>query len=146
MLVNGHGGNEFKPLIRDLQEHFGVLIVLVNFFQLIPEVLKATFDDPGDHAGEMETSMVLHLRPEWVCMEQAGPGATNPFAVAGLQRPGVWTPRPWSATPSRHRLRRPVPWRLPTRARCNALRPFAASVAEVLVAVSAANKGELPYE
>jgi creatinine amidohydrolase len=143
VLVNGHGGNEFKPLIRDLQERFGVLIVLVNFFQLIPEVLKATFDDPGDHAGEMETSMVLHLRPQWVHMEQAGPGATNKFKVPGLQRPGVWTPRPWSAThpdtgcgdPSRATAAKGARY----------LEAVSASVADVLVAVSAANKGELPY-
>jgi len=143
VIVNGHGGNEFKPLIRDLQERFGVLIVLVNFFQLIPEVLKATFDDPGDHAGEMETSMILHLRPQWVYMEQAGPGATNKFQIAGVQRPGVWTPRPWSAThpdtgcgdPSRATAAKGARY----------LEAVSASVAEVLVAVSAANKGELPY-
>jgi creatinine amidohydrolase len=143
VLVNGHGGNEFKPLIRDLQERFGVLIVLVNFFQLIPEVLKAIFDDPGDHAGEMETSMVLHLCPQWVHMEQAGPGATNKFAIPGLQRPGVWTPRPWSAThpdtgcgdPSRATAAKGARY----------LEAVSAAVADVLVAVSAANKGELPY-
>jgi creatinine amidohydrolase len=100
VLVNGHGGNEFKPLIRDLQERCGMLIVLINFFQLIPEVLKATFDEPGDHAGEMETSMILHLRPQWVQMEQAGSGrAAAPWrldAAALVQ------------DPPGHRLRRPV--------------------------------------
>ena len=40
-LVNGHGGNEFKPLVRDLQTRFGVLMVLD---QLLP-------DDPGRAAG-----------------------------------------------------------------------------------------------
>jgi creatinine amidohydrolase len=143
VLVNGHGGNEFKPLIRDLQERLGVLIVLINFFQLIPEVLNATFDEPGDHAGEMETSMILHLRPQWVQMEQAGPGAKNKFSIPGLQRPGVWTPRPWSAThpdtgcgdPSRATAEKGAGY----------LEAVSASVAEVLVALSAANKGELPY-
>src|SRR5215212_4662460 len=34
-IVNAHGGNEFKPLVRDLQSEFaGVLIVVVNFFQV----------------------------------------------------------------------------------------------------------------
>jgi len=143
VLVNGHGGNEFKPLIRDLQERCGMLIVLINFFQLIPEVLKATFDEPGDHAGEMETSLILHLRPQWVQLEQAGPGATNPFQIAGLQRPGVWTPRPWSKThpdtgcgdPSRATAEKGARY----------FEAVSASVAQVLVAVSAAKKGELPY-
>src|SRR5205823_4797901 len=35
VLVNAHGGNEFKPVIRDVQSEFaGMLIVVANFFQM----------------------------------------------------------------------------------------------------------------
>jgi creatinine amidohydrolase len=98
VILNAHGGNEFKPLIRDLQGEFaGVVIVLVNFFQL--RAKYAT--DPrakaqGDHADEMETSMMQHLCPQLVDMVHAGTGERVPFTIAGLNQPGVWTPRPWS--------------------------------------------------
>ena len=96
VLVNAHGGNEFKPLIRDLQIDRDFLIVRVNFWELVPERLREVFDDPGDHAGEMETSLLMHLTPELVALEQAGAGTHVPFKLATLRQPGVWTPRPWS--------------------------------------------------
>ncbi len=99
VILNGHGGNEFKPLVRDLQSEFSrqnLLIIVVNFYELIPEVIQQTFDAPGDHAGELETSLMLHLHPELVEMEKAGRGERIPFQIRSLAQPGVWTPRPWS--------------------------------------------------
>ncbi len=95
-IVNAHGGNQFQPLVRDLQAKYGILIVVVNFFQMIPETFAEIFDDPGDHAGDMETSLMLHLCPPLVEMSHAGPGERVPFEIEGLRQPGVWTPRPWS--------------------------------------------------
>src|SRR5678816_1225020 len=86
VLLNAHGGNDFKPLVRDVQAPFKMLIVLINFWQLLPDVTRATFDDPGDHAGELETSFLLHVRPEWVRMEQAGDGRTVPFRIDALKQ------------------------------------------------------------
>ena len=92
VLVNAHGGNDFRPLVRDVRAMSGVLVVLANFYQMAPAELRSIFDEPGDHAGEMETSLLLHLCPEWVVMEQAGEGRTVPFAMkppqAGSGRPG----------------------------------------------------------
>jgi creatinine amidohydrolase len=96
IILNGHGGNEFKPLVRDIQERHGMLIVVVNFFGLCPDQLVEIFDEPGDHAGELETSLLLHLCPELVELDKAGEGLRHPFKVDGLDQPGVWTPRPWS--------------------------------------------------
>ncbi|MBX9583149.1 MAG: creatininase family protein, partial [Gemmataceae bacterium] len=98
VLVNAHGGNDFKPLVRDVRAETGVLVVLADFYRMAPAELRSIFDDPGDHAGEMETSLLLHLCPEWVAMAQAGEGRAVPFAIEALRGvPGVWTPRPWSA-------------------------------------------------
>src|SRR3954464_9681468 len=56
VLLNSHGGKEFKPLVRDLGAKFpNMLIVIVNFWQMLPDVAKTIFDEPGDHAGELET-------------------------------------------------------------------------------------------
>ncbi|MCA9261221.1 MAG: creatininase family protein, partial [Planctomycetales bacterium] len=96
VLLNAHGGNQFQPLVRDLQGEYGLLIVVANFFQMAPQVKAETFVLPGDHADELETSLLLHLTPDWVELDQAGSGDRVPFARGSLGQPGVWTPRPWS--------------------------------------------------
>ena len=126
-----------------VQAQFHMLIVLVNFWQVAPETAKATFDEPGDHAGELETSFLLHVRPAWVGMGQASSGKTVPFQIEALKQPGVWTPRPWSAThpdtgcgdPSRATAEK-------GRAYFEAL---TAAVANLFVELSAARKGQSPY-
>lgn len=98
IIVNAHGGNEFKPMVRDLQTEFGVLIVVVNFWQIRQYPHDARCKNKGDHADEMETSLMLHIAPQTVQMQHAGDGARVPFAIDGLNQPGVWTPRPWGAS------------------------------------------------
>ncbi len=143
VLVNGHGGNQFKPLIRDLQSEFDILIVLANFYEMAPDVCESLFDVPGDHADESETSLMLHLAPEWVELDQAGPAIRNPFEIEGLQQPGVWTPRPWSA------VHPDTGCGDPRRATAEKGKEYfeavSTNLAELLVALSSATKGELPY-
>lgn len=143
LILNGHGGNEFKPLVRDVQTRFKALVVVANFFQIRPDALDEIFDDPGDHAGEMETSLLLHLCPDLVEMAQAGDGSRVPFTVAGLGQPGVWTPRPWSQSQPDTGCGDPgaataEKGRRYFEASCEAL-------AEVIVGLSAAQHGDLPY-
>jgi creatinine amidohydrolase len=96
VILNAHGGNQFQPLVRDVQSEHNLLVVVVNFFQLVPDVKATIFDNSGDHADELETSLLLHLCPELVELERAGQGERVPFAIDGLTQPGVWTPRTWS--------------------------------------------------
>ena len=96
VIVNGHGGNDFKPLVRDCQLASGVTILVVDFWRLCPAVLAATFPDPGDHAGQLETSLLLHLRPGWVEMGRAGKGEAVARLADGVRQANAWTPRPWS--------------------------------------------------
>jgi creatinine amidohydrolase len=142
IVVNAHGGNEFKPLVRDIQERYGMLIVVANFFAMCPDELQEIFTDPGDHAGEMETSLLLHLCPDLVDMNQAGPGARKPFKIDGITQPGVWTPRPWrhihpdtgSGDPSKATAEK---GKLYFEAVTN-------SLAELIVGLSKAEPGDLP--
>jgi creatinine amidohydrolase len=83
LIVNGHGGNEFKPLIRDLMLESGVLIVVIDFWRVRPEEATRIFAVPGDHAGELETSLLMHLRPEPPC-----PGSWERSPAAGRGRRG----------------------------------------------------------
>jgi creatinine amidohydrolase len=143
VVLNAHGGNEFKPIVRDVQKETGMLIVVVNFFQMRSDALKEIFEEPDDHAGEMETSLILHLRPDWVAMAQAGEGRRLPFAIEGLTQAGVWTPRPWSAvhpdTGSGN------PRKASAQKGAKYFEVIARSIAELLVALSRAQKGQVPY-
>src|SRR5579859_2555963 len=96
VVLNAHGGNEFKPIVRDVQREYGIFVAVMNFFQMKPELMKEVFEVADDHAGEMETSVIMHLRPGWVQLGEAGEGKRLPFAIEGLTQAGVWTPRPWS--------------------------------------------------
>jgi creatinine amidohydrolase len=144
VLLNAHGGNDFKPLVRDVQVASGVLIVLVNFYQAVPDALAAIFDEPGDHAGEMETSVLLHVCPDWVVLGQAGEGRTVPFAIDALRgTPGVWTPRPWSA------VHPDTGCGDPSKATADKGRRYletvSREVARVLTGLAAATRGQSPY-
>ena len=94
VVLNGHGGNDFRQMIRELQPETGVLLCAVNWYGVVDP--RPFFDVPGDHAGELETSVMLHLRPALVQLERAGPGAARPFTVAGLREGWAWTQREWT--------------------------------------------------
>ena len=143
LILNGHGGNEFKPLVRDVQNQFDVLIVVASFFQVRPDVLHEVFDEPGDHAGEMETSVLLELCPDLVVMNQAGEGRAVPFQVPGLNQPGVWTPRPWSKSHPDTGSGNPAAASADKGRRY--LAAVSAELARVIVGLSVAVRGDLPY-
>ena len=144
VILNGHGGNEFKPIVRDLQFEFDLLVVVLNFWAFAQNVHDATFEEKtGDHANEMETSLLMHLRPDWVVMSQAGPGERIPFKLKSIKEAGGWTPRPWSkvhpdtgsgdpsaATPDKG---------------ATYFKAVSHGIAKLLVELSAAEKGDLPY-
>ena len=143
VVLNSHGGNDFKPLVRDVALETGMLVVVIDFWRMRPEALTRIFAEPGDHAGEMETSLLLHLCPELVALDQAGPGAANTWALPGLKQAGVWTPRPWSHVHPDTGSGNPA---AATAAKGKEyFELIAAAVADVLVDLSAARKGGIPY-
>lgn len=94
VILNGHGGNDFKQMIRELQPRFDLLIAQLNWYTAIDA--RAHFAAPGDHGGALETSMMMHLHPDLVlALDEAGTGATNPFRVAAFREGWAWTPRSW---------------------------------------------------
>ncbi len=94
LIVNGHGGNEFRPMIRELQAKTDVFLCLVDWYKVLDN--RRFFQDPGDHAGEMETSLMLHLAPDRVLpLSQAGEGNGRSFALEGLKNGWAWAPRNW---------------------------------------------------
>lgn len=95
MIVNGHGGNDFKQMIRELQPRTEVFLCASNWWQVGDAADH--FIDLGDHAGELETSVMLALCPELVLpLSEAGEGAERKPNIRGLGERWVWSPRPWT--------------------------------------------------
>ena len=95
VILNGHGGNDFKAMIRELVPRTSVFVCAVNWWQVVDA--RPYFDEPGDHAGELETSVMQHVAPALVRpLAEAGPGRERRPKVAGLRERWAWAPRPWS--------------------------------------------------
>jgi creatinine amidohydrolase len=94
VILNGHGGNDFRPIIRELQPGTTIFLCCINWYAAVdPQPYFAT---PGDHAGELETSMLQYLAPDLVePLSSAGEGRARPFTIAGLREGWAWAPRHW---------------------------------------------------
>ncbi len=95
VILNGHGGNDFKQMIRELQPRTRVFLSTVNWYSIVDAAKY--FADTGDHAGELETSVCMHVIPNLVRpLNEAGNGKENPPRVQGFREKWAWTPRQWS--------------------------------------------------
>ena len=95
LIVNGHGGNNFKNMIRDLTlEYPDFIIATSEWFKMAPA--NDYFDIVGDHADEVETSVMMHYHPELVNLDEAGAGNSHGFKLGALRKGKVWIPRNWS--------------------------------------------------
>jgi creatinine amidohydrolase len=94
VILNGHGGNDFRQMIRELQPRTTVFLCTLNWYSCVSPA--TFFDEPGDHAGELETSVMLHIAPRFVRpLGEAGPGTARSFVVTGLREGWAWAPRQW---------------------------------------------------
>jgi creatinine amidohydrolase len=96
VILNGHGGNDFKQMIRELQGTVPLLLCQVNWYQAVDP--HPYFTAPGDHAGELETSVMQHLAPGLVApLGSAGPGRARTNRIRAFAEGWAWTPRHWIA-------------------------------------------------
>ena len=100
VLLNSHGGNEFKPLLRELSGRVAAHLFLCNWYQAIRAHYDEIFSAPEDHAGEMETSLALAYFPHLVARHDDGTlaadeGATQPTRFAAVNDGWVSITRPW---------------------------------------------------
>jgi len=95
VVLNGHGGNDFRQIIRELQPEVSLFLCVVNWYRILD--LKPYFSDLGDHAGEMETSVMQHIAPERVLpLSEAGSGKARGFKIAAFREGWAWAPRQWT--------------------------------------------------
>ena len=97
VILNGHGGNDFRAIIRELQPRVpSVFLCTVNWWNCVPPA--PYFTAPGDHAGELETSVMMHVAPALVLpLSEAGPGTERKARLAPLREGWAWAPRRWTA-------------------------------------------------
>ena len=95
LILNGHGGNDFRQMIRELQPATRVFLCAVNWWQIVDG--REYFDEPGDHGGELETSVMLHCHPELVRpLDEAGDGKARRPKITGMREGWAWSPRKWT--------------------------------------------------
>lgn len=96
IILNSHGGNDFKAMIRELGLKFPEMFLCqCNWFQSVDQ--KEFFENKDDHAGEMETSVMLHLTPHLVRpLSEAGDGAAKKFRFAAIREGWAWAERKWT--------------------------------------------------
>lgn len=93
-IVNGHGANDFRQFIRELLPKTRVFLSTVNWYKIVDPTHH--FEDQGDHAGELETSAMMHLAPDAMLpLSEAGDGRERRFRIAALREGWAWTPRDW---------------------------------------------------
>jgi creatinine amidohydrolase len=102
LILNSHGGNDFKPVLRELYGTTSVHIFLCDWFRgASADVQKQVFDVPDDHGGEMETSLALAYFGHLVARDPqtgrlaADEGATRSMRFGALNAGWVSITRPW---------------------------------------------------
>ncbi len=96
VIINGHGGNDFTPLIRQLQCDLDVHLFVSNWWKVAMDKYNEIFTNEDDHAGEFETSVALALYPDLVEMDKAGDGMPRDFRFDALKKGWVQTSRRFS--------------------------------------------------
>jgi creatinine amidohydrolase len=96
VILNGHGANNFVPLIRELALFYPeIFVCAVNWYKAASK--KGIFEEEGDHADEMETSVMMNIVPHLVLpLQEAGDGATKKFDAKGFHEGWAWAQRPWT--------------------------------------------------
>ena len=96
LIVNSHGGNDFKQIIRELGLKFpDMFLSTCNWFQSLDKTKY--FTEMGDYADEMETSLIMHLTPNLVLpLQEAGKGKAKKSIIKEFSEGWAWAERKWS--------------------------------------------------
>ncbi|WP_153559246.1 creatininase family protein [Roseimaritima sediminicola] len=100
LFLNSHGGNDLKPFLREMAGHTPAHLFLCDWFRMVGDRYHEIFQHPEDHAGEMETSLILAYFPDLVVRKSDGSlhaddGAVRPARFDALNAGWVSLTRPW---------------------------------------------------
>jgi creatinine amidohydrolase len=93
VIVNGHGGNDFIPFIRQIQSETDVFVFLCDWWKVGQDHYNDIFENPGDHAGELETSVAMALFPQLIEPGVAGSGKAKASRFEAVRQGWVRTSR-----------------------------------------------------
>ncbi len=98
VLLNSHGGNDLKPLLRELYGTTSAHVFLCSWYTGLGE--SNLFEHKDDHAGELETSFGLAYFPELVGRNPDGTLIADDGRVAetrfeAINKGWVSITRPW---------------------------------------------------
>jgi len=100
VILNSHGGNDFKMQIRELNLRFPEMLLSQCHWFKMPGI-DEFFEDTGEHAGEMETSLMQLFRPDLVrSLEEAGEGKAKVPRIPALREGWAWSERKWTQVTS----------------------------------------------
>lgn len=96
IIFNSHGANNFNNPIRELSLKYPAMFICTcNWFKSVDQNLF--FENKDDHAGEMETSIIMHLAPHLVRpLSEAGDGAAKKFKFSAMREGWGWSERKWT--------------------------------------------------
>jgi creatinine amidohydrolase len=96
VIINGHGGNDFRQIIRELGHKYPKMFICsCNWYQSFDNA--QFFENSGGHADEMETSLMQFLAPELVLpLSEAGEGKGKKFRIKALNEKWAWAERKWT--------------------------------------------------
>jgi len=87
VILNGHGGNGLKNILRELFGKTSVFLSLVEWWKVPSDLYSTLLEFPGgDHADEMETSVALYLYPDRVQLDVADDGAVKSSRFEAINR------------------------------------------------------------
>lgn len=100
VLLNSHGGNDLKPVLRELYGKSSSHLFLCNWYQMVADACREIFQHPDDHAGEMETSLGLAYFEHLVVRNPDGTlaadeGTKRPVQFAAVEKGWIGITRPW---------------------------------------------------
>jgi creatinine amidohydrolase len=95
LIFNSHGGNDFKAIVREVGLKYPKMFISVmNWYQALDKSLY--FEHEGDHADEMETSLMLYLRHDLVLPKDYwGEGKAKKFKINAFSEGWIWSERQW---------------------------------------------------
>jgi creatinine amidohydrolase len=122
-----------------------IFITLIDGYGVAPQANALLQETSGDHANEFETSLMLHVAPQWVApLDSAGDGAAAPSNLPAVtSTPGVWAPRDWAALTKDTGVGNPKAATAEKGEQILAL--LVDAIVPVLVQLSRAKEGDFPF-
>ncbi len=96
IVFNSHGGNDFKTMLRELGVKYPKMFLCqTHWFRALDKTNY--FENEGDHADEMETSIMMTIQPKLVQpLSEAGLGEEIKGKIDEFYEGWAWAERPWS--------------------------------------------------